>query len=473
MAAINLEHLIAKKKVTTALQEMIAVSHTPIRIQNSAGHLLFGTENCDDQSQSYAIEVAGEILGWVIGKESAFLLANFLSYLAAAEAKHQALAAKIAAQRRELNLLYKISESISACLDPQEIAEMAIEEALRIIKGNSASVMLLRSGTDKMEIVAGCGTAALLKGKPIFDTKTGIAGSIFSSGRGEIINDTSQDSRFVPGENPVSSLICAPLKTKNTTIGVINLSSEQPAHYQTKDLQLLTALAAQVAAAIENAMLHQNKLQQERIKSQLERYVPAQLVHAIIDPQEEVSLAPGRKSIAILFSDIRNFTTTCEELEAETIVSHLNEYFTHMVDVIFSHEGTVDKFVGDMIVALFGAPSQLLSNEEQAIAAAIAMQDRIRQIPIPWIRENFKTGIGITSGRVVVGNIGSPRHMDYTAIGDEVNLASRLQAIAKGGQILTSRSVYDATKHLYTYREFGNLLVKGKRNTVQVFEVLY
>ena len=175
----------------------------------------------------------------------------------------------------------------------------------------------------------------------------------------------------------------------------------------------------------------------------------------------------------MLFSDIRNFTTKCEELEPEQLVAYLNEYFTQMVDVIFNHNGTVNKFVGDMIVAMFGAPSEISDREYCAIAAAINMQQRIKNLPIAWIRDNFITGIGISSGEVIVGNIGSPQHMDYTAIGDEMNIASRLQGMAKGGQILVTRSVYEATQASFQFREFGTLPVKGKKNLVEVFEVIY
>jgi class 3 adenylate cyclase len=472
MAQISLKHLILQKSVFAVIQEMAGILNTPVNIEDADGNRLMGDYDVA-ALERYPIKPFGELLGWVYGTAAIFPLATILTYFAEKEVEQTALAAEVLDKYREVNLLYTISDNINTCLDAAEIAEMAITEALRIIHGNSASVMLLNSQAQKMEIVAGCGTAAKLKGKPIFDLKTGIAGSIFSSGQGEIINNVAADPRFIPGANPVSSIICAPLKTKSATIGVINLSSEEPIDYQARDLKLLTALATQVAAAIDNAQLHQNKLKEERIKSQLRRYVPIQVAHAIIESKGDISLTPDRKSIAILFSDIRNFTSTCENLEAEILVTHLNEYFSHMVEVIFQYGGTIDKFVGDMIVALFGAPSELANNEEQAIAAAIGMQNQIRKIPMQWIQENFKTGIGVTSGEVVVGNIGSPHHMDYTAIGDEVNLAARLQSIAKGNQILASRSVYEATKHKYVFREFGNLMVKGKRHPVEVFEVLY
>jgi adenylate cyclase len=144
-----------------------------------------------------------------------------------------------------------------------------------------------------------------------------------------------------------------------------------------------------------------------------------------------------------------------------------------MVEIIFNHGGTVNKFIGDAIVTLFGAPTNLDKNEKRAIETAVKMQKCLKEIPVSWIRENFNTGIGINSGVVVVGNIGSPQHMDYTAIGDEVNIAERLQSIAKGGQILTARNVYDITKDTFEFKSAGSINVKGKKKPIEVFEVVY
>lgn len=472
VAPIDLKRLVGQQRVIKILEDMSQVLQTPLWVVDPHGHCLFG-ENPDPHAQRVPIHLEDKVLGWVLGRVPPVTLGETLSYCAEREAERQALAYEVLDTYREINLLYNVSATLATQVDPKEIAELAIQEALHIIRGESASVMLLNAEANKLEIIAGCGTAAHLIGKPIFDTKDGIAGNIFSSGNGEIINDVMADLRFVAGKNPVSSIICAPLATQDGVIGVINISSEKPAYYKAKDLKLLTALGTQVASAIENARLHQNRLQQERIKSQLERYIPPQLAHAIVESHESLSLAPDTKEITILFSDIRSFTSQCEILEAEAIVAYLNEYFTAMVDVIFSHNGTVNKFVGDMIVAMFGAPTTLENNEDSAVKAAIAMQRCLRNFPNPWIRENFITGIGITSGEVVVGNIGSPHHLDYTAIGDEVNLASRLQSIAKGGQVLVSRKVYEATKSTHIYRDFGSIHVKGRQQSVDVFQALY
>ena len=469
MAQISIKKILAKKEVTLIIYELNNALDTAVSIQDTAGNILLGDNS--KQERKYPVTVQNEVIGWVIGEEKGFAIAQVLSHFANEELEKKALARETLDRYKEINLLYNISAKLTACLVLNEVAELVLEEARKLIQATSASAMLLNEETGKLEVIAALGQEYqpkinLLPGE-------GIAGNILQTGIAEIVNDVESDPRFVSGYKKVKSLICAPLKTKNAVIGVLNISSEEPVNYTAQDLKLFTAVASQAASAIENALLHENKLREARIKSNLERYVPAQVVEALLDTRGDVSLVTAKKNISILFSDIRNFTTKCEELAPEAIVEYLNEYFTHMVDVIFTHGGTVNKFVGDMIVAMFGAPSTLIDSEKRAIETAIEMQKRIKTIPVAWIRNNFITGIGISSGEVVVGNVGSPQHMDYTAIGDKVNTASRLQSIAKGEQILVSESIYEATKDTFEFKEVGIVRLKGKKEAVKVFEVVY
>ena len=330
---------------------------------------------------------------------------------------------------------------------------------------------LLNSAGDQLEKVAAFGQEATSVMN--WEIEMGIIGDIIAHNTAEIINDAAKYPRFMSRDYPLGSLLCIALNVKGKVSGVIIISYESIVSYTAADLKLLGAIASQAATAIDNALLHEHKLREERIKINLGRYVASEVVDAIFESKGEISLAPTKKNVTILFSDIRNFTTQCELLAPEQIVEYLNKYFTAMVEEIFSYGGTVNKFVGDMIVAIFGAPSHLENSEQKAIKTAIAMQKRLKLIPVDWIRDNFNTGIGISSGDVVVGNVGSPQHMDYTAIGDEVNIASRLQSLAQGGQILVSRSIYELNHDKFEFRNVGNLNIKGKHNLVEVFEVIY
>ncbi|MGI0487759.1 adenylate/guanylate cyclase domain-containing protein [Pantanalinema rosaneae CENA516] len=469
---ISLKRLLAKKEIAAILQQLITglagqgQSALPFAISDAEGTVLMGITG--DYSHHYGITVEGQCFGWVMGSQEMSAIASLLSYLAAKELEKKQLAQETLDRYKEVTLLYNLSEKMTANLQLQAVAQLVLAEASKLIVGNSGAVIFFDPETSEAMQLARFGTTFCLQ------PEQGIIGTIFATGNGEIVNQVAEDPRRIAAEQAFYSLVCAPLKSHNRTIGVIIIaSSDLPINYTAADLKRLNAVASQAAAAIENALLHENKLREERIKSNLERYVPARLVQAILQSNGEISLAPVRKEISVLFSDIRNFTSQCEELEPEMVVGYLNEYFTHMVDVIFHHQGTVNKFVGDMIVALFGAPSLVADNQACAIESAIAMQRRIQTIPIPWIRENFRTGIGISSGKVIVGNIGSPQHMDYTAIGDEVNTASRLQSLAQGGQILVTRSVYEATCDRFQFKNSGSINVKGKKNAIEVFEVIY
>ncbi len=473
MVQVNLKKLISKKEVSSIINSILS-EDSIIVVEDLKGGLILERNhiNLSSTVNKYALRNNLDvIIGWVKGDDQASLIYSLLSHLINKEIESRTLANEALDRYREINFLYTISSRMASCLGIKEVAALVIDEVKKLIKSNSASLMLLNAETGTLEVISALGKE--YNHKTTMRAGEGIAGHVLLSGKAEIVNDVLSDPRYTPGEKVVRSLICAPIATKDQIIGVFNISNDELVQYTAQELKLFMALASQASAAIENALLHENKLKEERIKNNLERYLSPQVVEAVISAKGEVSLNTTKRKITMLFSDIRNFTSKCEELAPEAIVMYLNEYFTHMVEEIFTHKGTVNKFVGDMIVAMFGAPSMLVDQEKCAIEAAIAMQERIATIPMPWVRDNFATGIGITSGDVVVGNIGSPQHMDYTAIGDEVNIASRLQSIAQGGQILVSRSVYDVTEHIFKFKQFGTVPVKGRKKAVEIFEVLY
>jgi adenylate cyclase len=201
-------------------------------------------------------------------------------------------------------------------------------------------------------------------------------------------------------------------------------------------------------------------------------------VKNLLESNRELQLGGIRKKVAILFADIRKFTSLSEDMDPEILVNFLNEYFTQMVDIIFKHGGTVDKFVGDEIMAIFGAPITQPDDEIRAIKAAIEMQKGMQWLQYCWQewnmqRQLFHIGIGINSGEVIAGNIGSKKHMDYTVIGDTVNIAKRLETQAADGKILVSRSIQRAAKDMFKFKNFGKIPVKGKKRPVEIFEVSY
>jgi len=213
------------------------------------------------------------------------------------------------------------------------------------------------------------------------------------------------------------------------------------------------------------------------VKSLFGRYVSRDVYHQLIEHPELAELGGKRREMTVLFSDIRGFTTVTEKGHAETLVAQLNEYFSRMVEVVFRHHGTVDKFVGDMVMALFGAPVDDPAHAEHAVAAAVEMVDVLGQLNRKWQAEGkipFDIGIGVNSGEMIAGNIGSTSIMSYTVIGDNVNLGSRLESLNKDfrTRIIISDATRTRLQTEYPVRALGDVTVKGKTRPVAIFEVV-
>jgi adenylate cyclase len=227
----------------------------------------------------------------------------------------------------------------------------------------------------------------------------------------------------------------------------------------------------QVATAV-NAMAKGLK-ERDRVKSTFAHYVSHQVMDSILSSDKAVQLSGNRRRITVLFCDIRGFSTMSEKLPPETVVRLLNDYFESMVEVVFRNNGTLDKFIGDGMMVIFGAPEDDPFQEEHALKTAIEMQQELKRLAERWKPEglNIRSGIGINSGPAVVGNIGSSRRMDYTAIGDTVNLASRLETATKDMSvgILVSEYTYMAARGNFRFREMGSIHVKGRTDPVMTY----
>lgn len=206
------------------------------------------------------------------------------------------------------------------------------------------------------------------------------------------------------------------------------------------------------------------------------RYVSRDVYKQLIDHPELAELGGARRQMSVLFSDLRGFTTITEKGDPEALVLQLNEYFSRMVDIVFRHGGTIDKFVGDMVMALFGAPVDDATHADAAVTAAVEMVRELRILNERWASEGrveLDIGVGISSGEMIAGNIGSSSIMSYTVIGDNVNLGARLESLNKDYH--TRVIISEATRALlardYTIRPLGGVKVKGKTRPVDIFEV--
>jgi adenylate cyclase len=214
--------------------------------------------------------------------------------------------------------------------------------------------------------------------------------------------------------------------------------------------------------------------ERERLKLNFVRYVSQHVMEKILSSEAIAKLEGERRKITVLFSDIRGFTMIAEHLPPEEVVALLNEYFTAMIDIIFKHHGTLDKFIGDGIMVEFGAPLDDALQERNAVDTAIAMQQEMKKLKVVWEKRGkppLKIGIGIHTGQAVVGNIGSDVRMEYTAVGDTVNVAARLEQMTKviDQPILISETTYMAVKEHFKFKNLGSKVLPGREEPIVIY----
>jgi class 3 adenylate cyclase len=227
----------------------------------------------------------------------------------------------------------------------------------------------------------------------------------------------------------------------------------------------LSALNTNLEATIEE------QVRQLQRTEGLRRYLSPQVADAILTGKAPVAFTSVRRNLTILYSDIRGFTEMAERMEPEELVDALNEYFSAMTDVVFSNGGTLDKYLGDGILAFFGDPIPFEDHAERAVATAFDMLAEVRDLRGTWMRaeEDLSIGVGISTGYVTVGNIGSPTRTDYTVVGNHVNVAARLAAAARPGQVLASERTLASVRDRVDWTPVEDLVMKGVSRPVGVF----
>jgi len=309
-----------------------------------------------------------------------------------------------------------------------------------------------------------------------------IANKVFREKQAILTQDAQMDSQFAAGESirflGIRSAMCVPLWHKEDVIGLIYVDSLiQSVTFTPQDLELLAIMSNYAAVGIEHARLNARVQEEMKKRAKLERYHSPSVISRILGSPEsagEASFDLQEKEVSVLFADIVGFTSMAEKLDPQQVAFILNDYFSHMTEIIFEHDGTLDKYIGDAIMAVFGAPFPQPDHAERAVLAALQMRRQLEVInrsrgsgPTIQIR------MGINSGKVVAGDVGSPKRMEYTVLGDTVNIASRLESqVAQAGQIVVGPTTHDLIKGKFKTRSLGTPPMQGISKPVQVYEVL-
>jgi adenylate cyclase len=276
----------------------------------------------------------------------------------------------------------------------------------------------------------------------------------------------------------ISSAICAPMVGQSGVLGAIyaDASSRNPLDVFTQDhLELMNAVAGQVSVAVESAITHKQLSRAALARAAYARFLPAHVVEQIVESPDSLKLGGVTQEISVLFADVVGFTTMSSKSHPEQIVEMLNRLFSVLTEIVFQNGGTLDKYIGDAIMALFGAPYVGERDAENAVLCALEMRAALEEINAEFAEIGFprvNLSIGVNTGPATVGYIGSERRTDYTAIGDTVNLAARLQTAAKPGQIMISDRTAKAIGDEFEIEAAGDLKLKGYDHDIGAYAVI-
>jgi adenylate cyclase len=299
------------------------------------------------------------------------------------------------------------------------------------------------------------------------------AGFIFDSDE-----SGEQDQSLSIFQLRIKTALCCPIHSEGKVFGVIYLDQKKRgAKFNSDDLDLTMNISGIAGMAIENLQLYKKLETESLIRDHLKRFLSPNIADKIIAERgvSDFHLQSQKATVTVLFADIRGFTPLSEALAPLEVAQLLNSYFSEMCAIVFGNGGTLDKFIGDCMMVLFNAPVALADHEYVAVKTALQMRARLRQMLPAWKEKGipeFQVGIGINCGEAVVGSIGTSARMEYTAIGDTVNISSRLCGIAKPNQVIISEAVYERVKDRFRSVSLGATQLKGKSRQVMVHEVL-
>jgi adenylate cyclase len=374
-----------------------------------------------------------------------------------------------------LSHIYELNRVLSSVFSLEDIFANVKDMIFRLTPADRFFVLLKEPGSEELNVfIAKFRNQDV--GRAISRT---VLNRVLSERVALLSTDAQADQRLAMAESLIAqrvhSVMCAPLIAASGIIGVLYVDCENPFKtFTSDDLDLLNAVASSTSMAVVNANTHEQLVREALARAAYGRFMPKHIVDEILVNPEAVSLGGVNRVVTILFSDIRGFTPLAEGLPPEKVVQILNEYFSCITPIVFDNGGLLDKYIGDGLMALFGVPLDKGDSAANAVQAAIAMQKRVVELNRGFAARGIPEihiGIGINTGNVTVGYIGSEQRTDYTAVGDAVNIAARLEEQALPDQIIASQSTIEAISEGVSTRACCELKVKGKKEPLRVYEV--
>ena len=381
MAKISLKNIIGKKNGnTTLLDAFIEITKADIRIEDENGNFLAGNVNAVNKHEQ-PVQTEEDLLGWVKGDEKTSLVASLLTLLAQKDLEKKKLGSEVLMLYQEVNMVFNFSDKLAQAIEPNAIANITLEQAMHLVRSSGGLVVLWDESSKQLQVPAASGEDLFDKEKT--KEQANLMLKIGLSGQSDIMSDLTKLKEAGIIKPVVQSLMYAALKVKHRVMGAIILASDKPAQYAAADLKFITTLALQSSSAIESALLYEKNIQEAREKEEAMRriyevtgkFVPYEFIgslgHTVIT---EVKLGDQvEKIVTVLFTDIRDYTALSEKMTPEETFNFVCSYNEYLGPVIRRHNGFINQYLGDAIMALFPGGA------DDALAAAIEIKKNIRQ----------------------------------------------------------------------------------------------
>jgi adenylate cyclase len=380
-------------------------------------------------------------------------------------------------REKKLELLLEISKELSKQQELDRLLDKVVEFTFQVMNVDRVSILLLEESSGELVPTVSKGRSAQSSASK--HVPQSIARKVVDDRVAILSDNTAADERF-KGKSiliqSVRSAMCTPLMgTDQKVLGILYVDNLTATHsFSDDDLKFLIAFGSLAAVAIENSQRSERLRREALVLSNFQRFFAPNLAAQIAQQEGAVQLGGQKRPVFIFFSDIRDFTPMSEAMSPDTIATLLTEYFTEMVEIVFEHGGTLDKFMGDAIMALWGAPITHEDDADRAMACALDQLAALEKLNRKWKeqgRPQLGIGIGINFGEVFAGYIGSDRRLEYTVIGDAVNTAKRLCDSAGPNQVLVSEPFYRALKNPPGVEPLEGVQVKGKSKAIPVYRV--
>ena len=379
----------------------------------------------------------------------------------------------------KLRIANELNHALAAEFDMDKLLNRILEKAFEMFGADRGVIMLIDPITKELEPAAVKAKFENISGSGGIRISRTIIREVVDEKTAVLSSNAQLDSRFSGAHSiilqGIKATMSVPLLYRDDLLGIIHLDSQLTSGaFTEKDLSLLTGFANQAANAIEHSRLVERSKKEALAREHFGRLLSPEMVEDVVNGRLEIRRGGAMQPATVLFADIRGFTAMSERYPAQEIVAMLNEYFEIMVEIIFRHGGSLDKFVGDEIMALWGAPIEIDDHCGHAVAAALEMQVAIaefNQIRISEGMDAIHIGIGLNTGELVAGFMGSSKAMDFTVIGDIVNTASRFCGAAKAGEFIVGSDVMTAMHGRILADAMPDANLKGKAQPVSVFKV--